>query len=136
MDSIDLIMSERSGVEIDYCPQCRGVWLDRGELDKIIDRAAASLGPAASVPAAPLPPAAMPPAAFSPAAGGHIPPPLYNLDARRDDRRPDDGSYDERRYDDRRDRPRPDQSRYEQPRYDYRRRPKKKEGWLGDLFDF
>ena len=33
-------MSERSGVEIDYCPQCRGVWLDRGELDKIIDRAA------------------------------------------------------------------------------------------------
>ncbi len=32
-------MSERSGVEIDYCPQCRGVWLDRGELDKIIERA-------------------------------------------------------------------------------------------------
>jgi uncharacterized protein len=34
-----LVMSERQGVEIDYCPQCRGVWLDRGELDKIIDRA-------------------------------------------------------------------------------------------------
>lgn len=34
-----LVMSERSGVEIDYCPDCRGVWLDRGELDKIIDRA-------------------------------------------------------------------------------------------------
>ena len=33
-------MSDRSGVEIDFCPQCRGVWLDRGELDKIIDRAA------------------------------------------------------------------------------------------------
>lgn len=33
-----LVMSERSGVEIDYCPDCRGVWLDRGELDKIIDR--------------------------------------------------------------------------------------------------
>jgi Zn-finger nucleic acid-binding protein len=31
-------MSERQGVEIDYCPQCRGVWLDRGELDKIIER--------------------------------------------------------------------------------------------------
>ena len=31
-------MSERSGIEIDYCPQCRGVWLDRGELDKIIER--------------------------------------------------------------------------------------------------
>ena len=34
----ELKMSERSGIEIDYCPQCRGVWLDRGELDKIIER--------------------------------------------------------------------------------------------------
>lgn len=34
-----LVMSDRSGVEIDYCPNCRGVWLDRGELDKIIERA-------------------------------------------------------------------------------------------------
>ena len=33
-----LVMSDRQGVEIDYCPSCRGVWLDRGELDKIIDR--------------------------------------------------------------------------------------------------
>ena len=37
---VALIMSERQGVEIDYCPQCRGVWLDRGELDKLIERAA------------------------------------------------------------------------------------------------
>jgi Zn-finger nucleic acid-binding protein len=36
--AIDLVMSERSGIEIDYCPTCRGVWLDRGELDKIIER--------------------------------------------------------------------------------------------------
>jgi Zn-finger nucleic acid-binding protein len=36
-------MTERSGVEIDYCPQCRGVWLDRGELDKIIERAGATV---------------------------------------------------------------------------------------------
>lgn len=35
---IQLVMSERKGVEIDYCPQCRGVWLDRGELDKIIEK--------------------------------------------------------------------------------------------------
>ena len=35
---VDLVMAERQGVEIDYCPQCRGVWLDRGELDKIIER--------------------------------------------------------------------------------------------------
>ncbi len=38
VDAADLLITERSGVEIDYCPQCRGVWLDRGELDKIIDR--------------------------------------------------------------------------------------------------
>ena len=36
--NVALVMSERQGVEIDYCPQCRGVWLDRGELDKIIER--------------------------------------------------------------------------------------------------
>lgn len=35
-----LIMADRQGIEIDYCPNCRGVWLDRGELDKIIDRSA------------------------------------------------------------------------------------------------
>lgn len=35
---IELKMAERQGVEIDYCPHCRGVWLDRGELDKIIER--------------------------------------------------------------------------------------------------
>ena len=38
---VSLVISERQSVEIDYCPQCRGVWLDRGELDKLIDRAAA-----------------------------------------------------------------------------------------------
>ena len=35
-----LVMADRQGVEIDYCPKCRGVWLDRGELDKIIERSA------------------------------------------------------------------------------------------------
>lgn len=35
---VDLVMSERQNIEIDYCPKCRGVWLDRGELDKIIDK--------------------------------------------------------------------------------------------------
>lgn len=38
--SADLLLSERQGIEIDYCPSCRGVWLDRGELDKIIERSA------------------------------------------------------------------------------------------------
>jgi hypothetical protein len=37
-------MSERQGVEIDYCPKCRGVWLDRGELDKIIEKSTAITG--------------------------------------------------------------------------------------------
>lgn len=38
-DGADLLMTERHGIEIDYCPQCRGVWLDKGELDKVIERA-------------------------------------------------------------------------------------------------
>lgn len=38
-DQTPLVLSERQGVEIDYCPRCRGVWLDRGELDKILEKA-------------------------------------------------------------------------------------------------
>lgn len=36
---VTLLMSQKNGIEIDYCPECRGIWLDRGELDKIIERA-------------------------------------------------------------------------------------------------
>ncbi|MFT8987028.1 MULTISPECIES: zf-TFIIB domain-containing protein [Actinomycetes] len=43
-DGTPLALSERSGIEIDYCPECRGVWLDRGELDKIIERAGDGFG--------------------------------------------------------------------------------------------
>ena len=46
---IDLKISERQGIEIDYCPECRGVWLDRGELDKIIERSVAQI-PASTQP--------------------------------------------------------------------------------------
>ena len=53
-----LVMTERQGVEIDYCPSCRGVWLDRGELDKLLERAAQQAVPAA--PAAAAPPVAAP----------------------------------------------------------------------------
>lgn len=60
-----LAMSDRQGIEIDYCPNCRGIWLDRGELDKIIERSVA-----AEAPAAPPPPA--PP---SPPQPGYAPPP-------------------------------------------------------------
>ena len=49
----DLLMTERLNIEIDYCPQCRGVWLDRGELDKIIERSVRDTSPAvASAPMA------------------------------------------------------------------------------------
>ena len=46
-----LSMMERQGIEIDYCPKCRGVWLDRGELDKIVGRSVVELAAAAPVPA-------------------------------------------------------------------------------------
>jgi Zn-finger nucleic acid-binding protein len=55
---VALVMSERQGIEIDYCPQCRGVWLDRGELDKIIERSTrdvAAAAPQAVQPQAPQP---------------------------------------------------------------------------------
>lgn len=54
VDNETLVMADRNGVEIDYCPKCRGVWLDRGELDKIIERAGE--GPAPKAAAAPPPP--------------------------------------------------------------------------------
>jgi Zn-finger nucleic acid-binding protein len=47
---VDLVMSERQSIEIDYCPKCRGVWLDRGELDKIIEKSANEATPAPRAP--------------------------------------------------------------------------------------
>ena len=78
VDNETLVMTERSGVEIDYCPVCRGVWLDRGELDKIIERS--------------QPQTAQPVRSVPPVQGG--------------------------------------------PRHDDRRRPKKRESFLSELFDF
>jgi uncharacterized protein len=82
-----LVMSDRAGVEIDYCPKCRGVWLDRGELDKIIERATVEL---AQVPVAATPPS--PPTQHYPVqpprqAGHPAPPPApYGYDDDWDDR--------------------------------------------------
>ncbi|HSL58203.1 MAG TPA: zf-TFIIB domain-containing protein [Acidimicrobiales bacterium] len=53
IDETTLVISSRDGIEIDYCPQCRGVWLDRGELDKIIERSAPAVAPVAPVAAPP-----------------------------------------------------------------------------------
>ena len=104
-DGAVLTMSERSGVEIDYCPECRGVWLDRGELDKILDRMAAE------TPAAP-PPAAPPPAA-------------PQQDYRQQDYR-QQGYQDSPGY---------SSGGYGGGKYQGGRRPKKKEHWLSELFD-
>jgi len=117
-DQSVLVMSERKGIEIDYCPQCRGVWLDRGELDKIIERSLES--EIAAEARGPVPPASAP-------AGSAYPAPGYD-DRRYDERRYDDKRYDERRYDDKRH----DDRGYD-PRY---RKRKKKDSFLGDLFDF
>jgi uncharacterized protein len=106
----DLVMADRSGIEIDYCPQCRGVWLDRGELDKIIERSAAyetqmrpappDMGQMASQQRPPAQPA----------------PPRYRDEDDDDYRRRTGYGYD---YDD-----------------DRRYPPhKKKKGFLGDMFD-
>lgn len=46
IDNTQLVLSERQGIEIDYCPQCRGIWLDRGELDKLIERSNGGGAPA------------------------------------------------------------------------------------------
>lgn len=115
-DGAVLVMSERSGIEIDYCPTCRGVWLDRGELDKIIERAAREFGEAA--PSAPAPPQSAPqmaPPQPAPQQQGYAPNPMDAL-------RQATGGYDDRRY---------DQRGYDQG---YPRR-KKKDNWLSELFD-
>ena len=77
-----LVMTERQGIEVDYCPNCRGVWLDRGELDKIIDRSV----------------------------GETVPQPQH------------------KRYD--------DDFRKDDDYYKYGHKKRKREGFLGDLFDF
>ena len=105
VDNETLVMADRGGVEIDYCPKCRGVWLDRGELDKIIER---SMGGA---------PAAAPVAPAPPQAPVHLQQPRT---PERQDRGYDDRGRDRRDDDDYRD--------------GYKR--KKRESFLGELFDF
>jgi uncharacterized protein len=88
VDNETLVMADRNGVEIDYCPKCRGVWLDRGELDKIIERGMGGAPAAAPV---------------------YQPEPQRAPDPRGGYQRDDD---------------------------DYRYKKKRKESFLGELFDF
>lgn len=94
--TVSLTMAERSGIEIDYCPQCRGVWLDRGELDKIIERASPQ-GQAAAVP----------PPQYQPQPPQYQPQPQY-----------------------------PQHPSGHAPQGGYYYKKKKREGFLGELFDF
>ena len=105
---VSLLMTERQGVEIDYCPECRGVWLDRGELDKILERTHAEVLAAAPPPVAPA--AVAPP-----------------RDAGRHDDRDRSGGD---RYRD--DRYRDERSGHDRVTY----RKKKRKSFIDDIFDF
>lgn len=125
VDQTVLQMSERQGIEIDYCPTCRGVWLDRGELDKIIERDNAGGG------AAPRqdPPATAPTQA-QPARPPVAPPP----DPYESVGYPQQG-YQQQRY--RYGSPgSPDSPDYRHGGYQQGHRRRRKGGFLGDLFDF
>ena len=80
VDGTTLVMSERQTIEIDYCPTCRGVWLDRGELDKIIERTQADSAPPPQAPQAP------PQGYVPPPQQGYAPQPHYGDPYRGDDR--------------------------------------------------
>jgi len=110
-----LVMSERSGIEVDYCPACRGVWLDRGELDKIIAKTAADESDApATRPVQQQQQQPFPQAHSQPQPQPH---PQQGFDRRhRDDN--DDSKYGY------------------QPQWDSKGRPYKKKSLLKELFDF
>ncbi|MCC6735650.1 MAG: zf-TFIIB domain-containing protein [Bauldia sp.] len=88
---VTLTMAERQGIEIDYCPNCRGVWLDRGELDRIIERSA----PAPAAPQA-APGFAQPPPAYAQPGYGQPADPGYRQDHGRRYRDDDDDDDDRR----------------------------------------
>jgi uncharacterized protein len=125
--TVNLTMAERQGIEIDYCPQCRGVWLDRGELDKIIERSAGNPIPTPAVAA----PAYVPPVQQAPVQQASInqapiqntPSPLYRDDDRHYGDR--DRHYEQTHHD----------SRYPDKDYRYGHK-RKRESFLSDLFDF
>ncbi|PZO67705.1 MAG: hypothetical protein DI498_01570 [Paracoccus denitrificans] len=124
VDGETMIMTERSGVEIDYCPKCRGVWLDRGELDKIVDRAAGDIGQAAQV---------RRDDDRDVRGDNRRDSRDHRGGDRRDDRYDRDESHDTRRADYRDERRRDRDDDDDDDRY---RRKRKREHFLSDLFDF
>ncbi|MDQ2091666.1 TFIIB-type zinc ribbon-containing protein [Marimonas arenosa] len=120
IDGETLVMTERHGVEIDYCPKCRGVWLDRGELDKIIDKAAGAM----ALPDPEPEPVAPPPPEREPAPQPQVWQEPYGGDRIPHEQKPErDEKYSRgRRY--------PDDD-------DYRfRKRKKRKSILSEIFDF
>ena len=108
--NVQLLMSDRQGIEIDYCPNCRGVWLDRGELDKIIER---SMGQPAAAAAAPAPQPAQQPG------WGRSAQPQSGYPQHQQ------APYQQPQH----------QHGYPHPQHGYHKK-KKREGFLGELFDF
>ena len=120
---VTLVMTERQGVEIDYCPQCRGVWLDRGELDKLIERGA--LAQPAAAPAQPqqgyaqhiAPPQAPPQQGYRPG--------LFEAQQQQHQHQPYPPQYQPQQ-------PYPQQQRYPDDGY---HRQRKRKSWLSEIFD-
>lgn len=118
--AVDLVMTDRQGVEIDYCPKCRGVWLDRGEIDKIIERSAALEAKAVPPPPQPAPqPAgfAAPPPGYAAPQPAYAPPPQSGWAPQQPHWKRDDDDDDHHR-------------KHGQPY------GKKRKGFLSDLLDF
>lgn len=134
IDQNTLVISERGGIEIDYCPECRGVWLDRGELDKLIDRAGSGSAAFAGQPDAPA--VASRPTSAAGSAGARDQ--AYYDEQHRawqqtggyEQRGQDPRGYDQRGQDQRG----YDQRGYDRGGYGQPRR-KKKDNWLSELFD-
>ena len=123
-------MTDRQGVEIDYCPTCRGVWLDRGELDKIIERSDAQTPRAAAA----APPAASPPPDPRTERAGY-PQQGYAQPGYAQPGHPQPGYQQYPQYPKSPDSPDDYRGQGYDPRYGGRKR-KKKDSVLGDLFDF
>ena len=132
MCAVDLLMSDRQGIEIDYCPKCRGIWLDRGEIDKIIERSLVADAPRPAPVVAPAPAGfAAPPSSAgyaapapslagyaAPASGWASPPPRQPEQWKRDD---DDDD---------------DRRRYGQQGQQGQQGKKRKGGFLSEILDF
>ena len=118
-NDVDLVMSDRQGIEIDYCPKCRGVWLDRGELDKIIERSSSELSARGAAPAVPPAYPNQPQQQAQPYQQPYQPPPQHGH------------QHPQQHYPQH-----PQQQGHGYPQQSGYYKKKKREGFWGELFDF